>query len=117
MLEQEILKQETSLMKFPNRASATFLETILTDDFVEVGRIGKKWTKSEIIEKLKHSKPIIYELQNFKISQLSHTVVLATYDVKLEAIWSFRSSIWIHENHTWRMKYHQGTQMTPLIQP
>jgi hypothetical protein len=110
MLDQEIFKKEKSLLDFPNRASVKFLEEILVDDFVEVGSVGKKWVKSEIIDRLKVSEPIDYELRNFKISQLSDSVVLSTYDVKLKDTWSFRSSVWIYDNNDWRMKYHQGTK-------
>lgn len=112
MIEQVIFENEKSLLDFPNRASVKFLDNILADDFIEVGSIGKRWTKSEIIERLKVSEPIDYELREFKISSLSDSVVLATYLVKLNNIWSFRSSIWVCDNNGWRMKYHQGTRTT-----
>jgi hypothetical protein len=81
----------------------------LTDDFIEVGSVGKKWNKQEIISRLEVSEPIEYEVKNFKVSPVTNSGMLATYEVKLSGTWSYRSSIWVLSGDDWLMKYHQGT--------
>lgn len=108
-IEDLIFKKEKSLMDFPNRGSVDFLNKILTDDFIEVGSVGEKWNKQEIISRLEVSEPIEYEVKNFKVTSVSNSVMLATYRVRLSGKWSYRSSIWVLVGDDWLMKYHQGT--------
>ncbi|MBT6207677.1 MAG: DUF4440 domain-containing protein [Francisellaceae bacterium] len=109
-LERKIYELECSLLKSSVRTSAEKLDGLLLNDFIEFGSSGKKYSKNDILERLPNEEPSEFVVSDFSINQLSKEVVLATYEVSVNSVWSLRSSIWKNVENQWGMIFHQGTK-------
>ncbi|MCW8870379.1 MAG: nuclear transport factor 2 family protein [Proteobacteria bacterium] len=91
------------------------LKELLHDEFKEIGRSGKVYNKSDVLNQLadqKKSPEIISEEFHFK--SLSDLIFLVTYRSyqqvnEKKSHWAMRSSVWIFEQDKWQMVFHQGT--------
>ncbi len=114
-IEQQIQLLERQLHSADVRADSDKLNTLLHDDFKEIGCSGRVYTKSDILSQLadrKSSHEIVSE--NFQFSSLSETIILVTYRSyrqinTTQSHWTLRSSVWILEQGRWYMFFHQGT--------
>ena len=113
LLKKAILALEQQLLSPEIRSSAASLESLLTDDFTEIGQSGRKCGKSDVIKVLAgEASPPRLEIVDFSVTNLAENVVLATYKTASKEIGSMvlRCSIWVRQaQHGWRMRYHQGT--------
>ena len=97
------------------RSKPESLSHLLADEFVEFGSSGKVFDKPEILGSISHQTPANYEMEDFKITQLSPGLVLATYVLNRsftqggEGDISLRCSIWVERAGRWQMLFHQGT--------
>jgi RimJ/RimL family protein N-acetyltransferase len=92
------------------RADADELRRLLADDFSEIGRSGRRWTRDDIIvalaaETTSARQPIIEERQS---RLLGPATVLLTYLLRADDRTSRRSSIWQGAPRP-RCVFHQGT--------
>lgn len=114
-LRSEIFELEFTLQKPVNRQSSAKLEELLADQFVEFAADGKRYDKKEIISSLAEEEgQTNFEMTDFRVMELSDSVVLATYNATKitsgkEEGESLRSSIWEKKESGWRMIFHQGT--------
>lgn len=89
------------------------MEQLLADDFYEIGTSGKIYTKQHALdaftdEMLATELP---EVLNFRIHELSDTLIQAIYDtVEFSGRRSHRSSLWRKSDDTWQLFFHQGTK-------
>lgn len=90
------------------RGDRAWLERHLADDFAEVGRTGKRFTREDILADLDVG-PMAYELHDLAVHAIAGDVALVTYRSVGEGTNVHRSSIWRREDGTWRLAYHQGT--------
>jgi len=102
-LEERLLDPEV-------RRSASLVDKLLADDFVEFGSSGRVYDKPTVIEALQQdpgfdSRPTITE---FGARELSPSVVLVTY--RTGETGTLRSSIWRSDGERWQMVFHQGTR-------
>lgn len=74
MLEEELLQSDV-------RKSATRLDALLANEFIEFGSSGRVFDKQQIMESLKAESPARRSLTDFKALPLGHGVVLATYRI------------------------------------
>jgi hypothetical protein len=109
MLEEKML-----LSSF--RQNSNELADLLTDDFQEFGSSGRIFDKAAILRELRDELPAQLALRDFEATTLAKSVVHVTY---IATRWtaqavteSVRSSIWVHRDGAWRMRFHQGTQIT-----
>jgi ribonuclease HI len=91
------------------RADAAALEMLLHRDFQEVGRSGRVWSRSEIIEALVADPQVTGEPEDLEVDELAYGNALVTYT--LAGI--RRSSIWIRESGRWQIRFHQATPLHP----
>lgn len=114
-IETLLYNQEKLLLEQSVRKSPLQIESMLADDFIEIGSSGRIYNKTQIIEALeKESSAIIYKIEDFRIRPLTQNIVLATYTAfriaGLEQTErSLRSSIWQFIGGSWKMAFHQGT--------
>jgi len=110
-----LLELEQKLVEPQTRSSHDTLDKLLHDDFCEYGSSGKKYTKSDILERLpetaEHSN---YVIDDYQIKHLSDDCVLANFvtdrtDPDGTKVLSFRTSIWKLVGGNWQMFFHQGT--------
>ena len=88
------------------------MKQITTDDFFEFGRSGRTYTRTQSLSAPMQEIPSQFPLKNFKVHPITTDSVLVTYisEVRYEEIeFANRSSIWIKQDGTWKLRFHQGT--------
>jgi|JI10StandDraft_1071094.scaffolds.fasta_scaffold1277686_1 hypothetical protein len=98
------------------RANAQRLSELIHEDFREVGRSGRTYSKPQVIALLlAESHPLTIHAGNFQLQTLSSTVALLTYTSgdamptgEIERR-THRASVWILGDVGWQMVFHQGT--------
>ena len=114
--ERELLSLEHAMWQESTRFDLAFQEARFAADFLEFGRSGRTYTRSQIIRT--DSSPINATLTNLQICALDQATVLVTYDSEAvydnEVEHARRSSIWTRGEAGWQMRFHQGTPFNPV---
>lgn len=108
-MKTHILTLERQLM----RRTPHEMEQLLADDFYEIGTSGKIYTKQHALDALTDEMLTteLPEVLNFRIHELSDTLIQAIYDtVEFSGRRSHRSSLWRKSDDTWQLFFHQGTK-------
>ena len=109
-LEIELLQPEV-------RKSKDRLNELIADQFIEIGESGKQYNKQDILDALPKQSGIRFSPKDFKATEISSNVVLATFHLEKEItesreeITSLRSSIWKNKDGKWLIVFHQGTPL------
>ena len=106
----KILELEKSLFKYEYMSDVDYLNNVIDDSYLEVGKSGYKITKSDVIEelsKLDEDRNII--IYNFSCSEISNDIFLVHYFTKKESDNIFRTSIWKKENNNFKILFHQAS--------
>lgn len=119
-MRNTLLLLERSFFEHRCCSDRAWLDAHLHDGFLECGRSGLLWNKAATIEALlgysSNRNIIIY---NFRCEQIHESVWLAHYVTKEEPEKAyFRTSIWIKEGPTFKMRFHQASPLSgphPLI--
>jgi hypothetical protein len=108
---------ETDLHRLETRRNRAQLERLLHPDFVEFGRSGRRYDRSEVLAEFSEAgaalEPVYAE--HFEILELGRGSALLTYVSahKTEAgklhRRTLRSSLWLETETGWQMRFHQGT--------
>ncbi len=107
---------ETELLLPAVRRSADRLNELLHDDFIEVGKSGRRWTKQTCIEGLITESDAdlpATEIESFTLSALHSDGSLVLAEWTMSGV--RRSSIWVLDDGRWRMRYHQGTRSSEVV--
>jgi len=121
-VKEHILQLESDLLRSEVRKSAHRIEDLLADDFIEFCSSGNEYhyRKGDVFQEQDDHKELLWEITDFKITELSEDCIMATYklikhdeqnDMKK---YSLRSSIWKHMDGKWKMIFHQGTNARKL---
>ena len=106
----DLIKQLELELSDPSiRKDRERLDQLLADDFEEVGKSGKKYTKADIIELLINEENISFSVQDFNFVSLSDDCVLVKYQTTMNGQNAYRCSIWKKYGDQWQIHYHQGT--------
>lgn len=116
-LLEQLKALETDLHRLETRQNRERLEQLLHPAFVEVGRDGRRYTRSEVIGEFAVSGATLEPVwsRHFELAELGPGVVLLTYSSAHEGPngeltrHTFRSSLWLLDEAGWRMRFHQGT--------
>lgn len=99
------------------RSSRAALEALLHESFTEIGASGRVYTRADIIPLLlaEQTHPP-RTISDFHARSITDTVALTTYtltrtDPDGSEHHSRRSSLWLLERTTWRLTFHQGTNL------
>lgn len=107
---------EEALHQSDIRQSTADLEQLLHPEFCEIGRSGTLYTKADTVKSLTAvaEQPTIWSdhYQLYPIDQ--HTVQLIYYTARLDkdgrkSRCTWRSSLWVKNEGTWQLRFHQGT--------
>jgi hypothetical protein len=107
---------EVDLHQIETRRNPTRLDQLLHPDFVEFGRSGRTYTRSEVLQEFSTGgelEPV--EARDFELAQPGPGVALLTYRSAHRSPTgalhrhSLRSSIWVETDRGWVMRFHQGT--------
>ena len=106
---------ELALLDPATRRDRSRVAELLAEDFEEFGSSGRVWSRAAILELLateEYSPPAI---EDFRCALLGEAVALVTYrtlrtdaDGAVAAV--LRSSLWVRDSGTWRVRFHQGTR-------
>ncbi|WP_162274449.1 DUF4440 domain-containing protein [Tessaracoccus flavus] len=104
---------EESLLTTAVRADRERLLALLHEEFVEVGRSGRRWTRAEIVESLAdEAERETPPTDEWSFNTLSPTLTLLTYRISGQEFDSRHSSVWDTAGDVPRMRFHQGTPIT-----
>jgi hypothetical protein len=112
--DQTLKRLEEKLFEPTVRHDAREMGRILADDFLEIGRDGRPYTKRRIIAELQSEAPFERTLSDFDAREVSPDVFLVTYssvrrDLRTGHVrHSRRSSIWRQMDGRWQMAFHRG---------
>ncbi len=115
MIENEVaavIERELSLLTPEVRGSSVQLEELLDPDFGEIGKSGRLWTRSEMIEALvadTDPEPHSINVSEMSGRMVSSGLVLLTYLTEAKGRRTRRSSLWRQSTQGWRVLHHQGT--------
>jgi|SRR5215831_8553173 len=103
---------ETSLWHEATRFDRAYMESILADDFTEVGASGRQYRREDTLAVARQ--PLAAQLSNFVITTLAPDVALVRYEsedtLTGKTRRAHRSSIWSRgPNGNWVLHFHQGT--------
>ncbi len=120
-LPQTLLPLEHAHLTPGVRSSRAALESLLHESFTEIGASGRLYTRDDIIPLLlaEQTHPP-RTISDFHTRPITNTVALTTYTLTRTdggadgtQHHSRRSSLWLLENNTWRLTFHQGTNLPP----
>ena len=109
-MKTEILELEKSLFKYEFMSNKNYLNKIIDDNYIEIGKSGKEFTKQDIIRELSNLKEdrniTIY---NYNCRKISTNTFLVNYITKNNNDNIFRTSIWKKENNKFKIIFHQAS--------
>ena len=110
-LAQQIHALETSFLR-PEVRRAARLAELLAEDFVEFGSSGHIFSREEVLRSLPTEPAAPRSVDDMRVTPLGEDAVLvsyrAWYDQQPRAE-SLRSSVWVHRDGRWQLRFHQGT--------
>jgi|ERR671922_2399374 hypothetical protein len=111
--DEMLFELEQRLAQVGKRLSAEDASSLIAEDFVEFGALGKVWSKAEIIAAMSQWAPVERIVENFGVRELSSSICLVTYKVigadRTASPFALRSSIWRYIDGRWQIVFHQGT--------
>jgi hypothetical protein len=111
LMPADLRALEESLWREQTRFDRGYMERILTDDFLEFGRSGRRYDRAAILALPAGS--IATSLRDLEVRMLGADVALVTYvtesayDDTVER--ANRASVWVRRDGNWRLQFHQGT--------
>ncbi len=106
------MQAELALLSSPVRSDEGEVTGLLAGDFAEIGRSGRRWNRSELVEALRHeparATPATSE---WLFNRVADDLVLVTYRVRGADHDSRHSSLWQIPGPV--LRFHQGTIIVP----
>jgi len=109
-MKKKILELEKSLFKYKFMSNIEYLNSIIDDTYIEVGKSGKKFIKSDVINDLsilKEDRKII--IYNFTCDKIGENIYLIHYITKNNNDNVYRTSIWKKEDDRIKIIFHQAS--------
>jgi len=113
----DLLRREQALLDPVVRRDRARVSALLSDDFEEFGASGRVWTRNETLELLATERFVPPVIEDLACRRIADGVVLVTYRTVRTEVESgdrsiaLRSSLWSNESGTWRLRFHQGTNL------
>ncbi len=108
--EEAIKAAELEIMESPTRHNPRRLRALLHEDFVEIGRSRRRWTRDEIVASLTAAQDrSVPPVDEWAFVGLSTDLILATYRVRGPAGESRHASVWDTSIDPLQIRFHQGT--------
>jgi hypothetical protein len=121
MLLDELRSLETELQTIETRRNRERMEVLLHPDFVEFGRSGRRYTRTDIVNEFGPTGALApVRSETFDLSVLGDGIALLTYASAHEDAdgnqyrHTLRSSVWVRTEIGWQVRFHQGT---PTVAP
>ena len=110
-MNNKILELEKSLFKYEFMSDITYLNEIIDDKYMEIGKSGNKFNKKDVINELSILKnDRIITVYNFTCDKIEENIYLIHYVTKNKNGDNiFRTSIWRKENEKIKIIFHQAS--------
>jgi len=105
-----LLGELTNLEQKLTRRNRKTMELLLHPDFVEFGRSGTRYTRADVLRMFTDTVLPAIEYHDVDLAVRAEGVALLTYfSADADGIpHTLRSSVWIHTELGWQMRFHQG---------
>ena len=118
MSYDEIIDLEKKLLTKSVRKSKDKLNSLLAENFYEIGSSGRTYKKADILDRLPKSPYIEINAMEFTAVKIAKNLVQLRFKTKTASedgthLISFRSSIWKKFDESWKLIYHQATILKP----
>ena len=111
--ESIVMQFERDLLDPAVRSDRERLDLLIAEDFLEVGATGSSFGKANVLARLPSESGVAFTASGMTAATLANNVILITYVATRShaghTLHSKRSSIWVHSEVGWQMRYHQGT--------
>jgi hypothetical protein len=108
--EERILMLEKNFFEHKYLQDKEYLEAIFDDDYFEMGKSGKKYTKQDAIAALSSIEANRnIDIYDYECKQIDTTVYLAHYITKENGTNVFRTSLWRYIDGDMRILFHQAS--------
>lgn len=116
-LQTHLEALERALLDPAIRADRARLDTLIAEDFLEIGASGAVFGKAEVLARLPVESDVAFEALPMRVQRVGADVARVLYAVRRDAgsdvRCSLRSSWWrLEADGCWRMVFHQGTPDT-----
>lgn len=114
-LAEHIKQLEISLLSKEAGKNMSDPDKIISDDFLEIGKSGKIWTKQALITSYENKTEVNITITDFRLKPLSDSILLAIYtahhtsETYHPVVKTIRSSVWRLSGTGWEIVFHQGT--------
>ncbi|WP_291049117.1 DUF4440 domain-containing protein [Herbiconiux sp.] len=109
---EDVIQAELALLSSPVRGDEDRVTGLLAGDFAEIGRSGRRWNRSDVVDALQQEPPrATPETSEWLFNRVADDLVLATYRVRGAEHDSRHSSLWQTPGPV--LRFHQGTIVVP----
>jgi hypothetical protein len=105
-IRDELFRLESALAARDPAGVDGGLLSLIASDFLEFGQSGRVWTAHSIREVLEVPPREPADFEDFVVAELGTGVVLVTYVMPGRPPVN-RSSIWVHRDGRWQVRFHQ----------
>jgi glyoxylase I family protein len=114
-LTEHIKQLEIRLVSPDIRRNPVELDKLIDDEYFEIGKSGRVWTKKTVIDALRVEQDTKINITDFRLRLISDNIALVTYSAHHNPssdnpdIKSLHSSVWRMSGSMWKIFFHQGT--------
>ena len=111
-----ILDLEKSLFKYQYMSNIDYLNSIIDDNYIEMGKSGHIYNKEDTIRDLsclKEDRNI--KIYNYECNELSGNIWIVHYYTKSEGKIIYRTSVWKKEDN-FKIVFHQASEYKDNIE-
>ena len=104
---------EEALWRVETRCDRAWMDEVLAEDFLELGRSGRVYNREQILNFSLDQIAAVLPRPDFEARALSGDVALLTYNsavtIEGEVAHARRCSVWSRVADGWKLRFHQGT--------
>lgn len=109
----DLRAKEMELLDPGVRSDPARVRELIHDEFLEFGSTGGVYDKKVLLDMLQDENPSPVSIRDFAVRQLASDTALVTYrTVGQSGKEARRSSVWVRQDGTWKMMFHQGTRIS-----
>lgn len=113
-VQKQLRALEESLWRGTTRFDRAYVDAVLAEDFTEIGRSGRAWTREQVLDAPPVDLRVELPLPGFAVRLLAPGVALVTYRSVVRiggsaAEEAHRSCVWTADDSGWRLVRHHGT--------
>ncbi len=114
---ERAVRCELALLDPAVRRDREAVDSLLGENFSEIGKSGRRWTREEMLDSIgsvgsvdtDSATPV--EVSEMEGRIIAADLVLLTYVLSHAGIRTRRSSLWQRSTQGWKLTFHQGTRL------